>query len=121
MVQDVKRLALAGYLADMLIEARPVELDAVEQEELRGNPGDRAPVAVVDPVLVIGDGEEIVAECFVCRDELSRFLDAVRESREREGCPVARALAALFWGNVRTDHRIRAQEPDVEWAAGRPR
>src|SRR5882724_4371013 len=81
MVQDVERLALADDLADVLIEPRPVELDAVKQEELRREPGECLPVALVDPVLVIRDGEEIVAERLVFGDELGGLPDAVGEGR----------------------------------------
>jgi hypothetical protein len=72
MVQDVERLALPRNSADVLIEPRPVQLDAVEQQELRRNTGDRVPVALVDPVLMIGDRQEIVAERLVRGDELIR-------------------------------------------------
>src|SRR4029453_1109781 len=52
MIEDVERLAIADDLADVLIEPRPVQLDAVEQDQLRrGDLGDLAPVAVVDPAL----------------------------------------------------------------------
>jgi hypothetical protein len=111
MVQDVERLAIADDLADVLIETRPVQLDAVEQDQLRRRDlGKLAPVALVDPALVVGDGEEIVAELLVRGDELCRLLDAVREGGV--GVKVA----------AEPGHQVRGSEPrDAAPEPDRPR
>src|SRR6185503_14319023 len=111
MIEDVERLAVTDDLADVLIEPRPVQLDAVEQDQLRRRDlGDLAPVAVVDPALVVGDGEEVVAEILVGGDELRRLLDAVREGGV--GVKVT----------PEPGHQVRASGPrDAARAAGRPR
>src|SRR5262245_44935843 len=111
MVQDVERLAIADDLADVLIEPRPVQLDAMEQDQLRRRDlGDLAPVTLVDPALVVGDGQEIVAEILVGGDELRRLLDTVRESR------VGVKITA------EPGHQVRASGPrDAAPVADRPR
>src|SRR6266850_42549 len=108
MVQDVERLAIADDLADVLIEPGPVQLDAVEQDQLRRRDlGELAPVALVDPALVVGDSEEIVAELLVRGDELCRLLDAVREGG------VGVQVAAEPGHQVRgSEPRAAALEPD---------
>src|SRR5262245_10912899 len=111
MAQDIERLPIADDLADVLIEPRPVQLDAMEQDQLRRRDlGDLAPVSLVDPALVVGDGEEIVAEILVGGDELRRLLDTVREGR------VGVKITA------EPGHRVRASgSQDAAPVAGRPR
>src|SRR5881409_3332314 len=82
-VEDVEHLAVAQHAADVLLEPRVVELDPVEEEEAGAEPRQRAPVARADQVLVVRDGEEVVAEHLILDEELLRRLHAVRVRRVR--------------------------------------
>ena len=81
MIQDVERLAIAGHLPHVLAERPVVDLDAGQHEHRSSPARDLEPVVVVDAVVVIGDGEEVVAELAVARDHLVDRTAAVRERR----------------------------------------
>ncbi len=80
-IQDVERLAIAGHLAHVLAEGPVVDLDPGQHEHPVVAGGDLEPVVLVDAVVVIGDGEEVVAELAVARDHLVDRTAAVRERR----------------------------------------
>src|SRR6266850_172894 len=57
MVQDVERLAIADDLADVLIEPGPVQLDAVEQDQLRRRAGEARMVLLPAGAGGVGGGD----------------------------------------------------------------
>src|SRR5437870_6728015 len=69
-IEDVQGLSIAQDLAHVLGERPVVELDARQDEHAIVARGNAKPVVVGDSVVVIGDGQEIVAELAIAGDDL---------------------------------------------------
>ena len=81
MVQDVERLAIARHLAHVLRQRLVVQLHAGQDEHAIVARGNIEPVVVEDAVLVVRDGEEVVAQLAVARDHLVDWAAAIGERR----------------------------------------
>jgi hypothetical protein len=80
-IEYEQRLAVAHYLAHVLGEGPIVELDPREHDDAFVASGDLEPILILDPVVVVGDGHEVVPETAVTGHDLLDGPSAVREGR----------------------------------------
>jgi TetR/AcrR family fatty acid metabolism transcriptional regulator len=84
MIQDVEDLALPHHSSHVLRERRVVELEPLEDEQPTVELGDGAAIFLPEEilvVLVIGDGQEVVASRLVLGQERAGVADSVGERR----------------------------------------